>query len=134
MLSSILAITQKTNKRIQKGKYEIICITNGELEKQLKENALPILPMLKEAKTIINSEILSKYKKTKLTNKNTKWHLETTKSAMKLIESSIELSKNLGKNENDSTAYSLILRLRTLYIMECIRKNKIWKKKDFLKV
>jgi hypothetical protein len=51
---------------------------------------------------------------------------------MGIVKASIELSKKENKNEGDETAYSLILRLRTLYIIDCIIKNKQYKKKDFL--
>lgn len=43
----VIAITSKTNKIIKEGKYEIILISRENLEKQLKNNILPILPMLK---------------------------------------------------------------------------------------
>jgi predicted nucleotidyltransferase len=128
----VLAITSNIDKRIKKEKYEIICISEKQLKKQLKENIFPILPMLKEAKPILNSELLFKYKNAKITKKNLKWYIETTKSAMGIVKASIELSKKENKNEGDETAYSLILRLRTLYIIDCIIKNKQYKKKDFL--
>ena len=131
----VLVVTQNINKKIEKGRYEIICISKKELEKHLKENALPILSMIKEAKPIVNSELLSEYKDSKLTKKNLKWHIETTKSAMNVIKADIGLSKEMDKKKiGDGIAYSLILRLRTLYIVDCIRKNKIWKKRDFLRL
>ena len=128
----ILVITHKTNKRIKKGRYEIILITKKDVEYQLKENVLPILPMLKEAKPLINTKLIEDYKNAKLTKRNLKWHIDTTKSAMGVARASIKLSKEMGLLEGDASAYSLILRLRTLYIINCLRKNKLWKKKEFL--
>jgi len=129
----ILAITNNSNKRIKKGKYDIILISIKEVEAQLKDNALPLIPMIKESVVIINPELLSEYKKTELTKKNLQWHIDTTKSAMKIIEKDIEISKEIKeKNISDGIVYSLILRLRTLYLINCIKNNKIWSKKEFL--
>jgi len=130
----ILVITSDINKRIKKGKYEIICISREETERQLEKNALPILSMIREARAVINEDLIKEYSNRKLNKKNLKWHIETTKSAMNVVKASIKLSKEMNIKENDSSAYSLILRLRTLYIIDCIRKNKMWSKKEFLKL
>ncbi len=128
----ILVITSKINKKIIRGRYEIILITKEQLEKQLETNLLPLLPMLKEAKSIINEMLIEKYKETPLTKKNLKWHIETTKSAMRVIKKSIELSKEMKIKEGDGSAYSLILRLRGVYIVDCLKKDKLWSKREFL--
>jgi len=130
----ILVITESINKKIEKARYDIMLISKEELKKQLESNALPLLPMLKESKVIINKELKEKYSNTEITKRNINWHIKTTKSAMKVIEKSIELSKEMDMEEGDGSAYSLILRLRTLYIIDCLRKNKLWNKKELLKL
>jgi predicted nucleotidyltransferase len=130
----ILVITGSINKKIKKGKYEIICISQEEIKNQIEKNILPILPMIKEAKTIINKELIKQYSLSKLTLKNLLYHIETTKSAMKVVEKDIELSKEMNEKASDASAYSLILRLRTLYITECLKHGKIGSRKDFLKL
>jgi len=116
------------------GKYEVICVPKDEVEMQLRNNALPILAMIKEAKAVINEELIKKYSGTKLNRQNIKWHIETTKTAMKVAKKGIEISRELGRGVGDGIAYSLILRLRTLYIIRCIRKNKMWSKREFLRL
>lgn len=128
----ILIITINTNKRIKNGKYDILLISKESLEKQLKTNVLPLLPMILESRSIINNSLADSYKKTALTEKNLKWHLETTRSAMKLVEKDIEISKELKQEAGDATAYSLILRLRTLYLINSIKNKKMWSKAEFL--
>lgn len=128
----ILAITFNLNKKIKTGPYEIICVSKQELENQLNENALPILPMLLESKAIINKELIKKYLSTKINYKNLKYHLETTKSALKIIKEDLDFSKKSKENASDASAYSLVLRLRTFYIIECLKKGKRWSKKEFL--
>ncbi|MBI4155223.1 nucleotidyltransferase domain-containing protein [Candidatus Woesearchaeota archaeon] len=129
----ILVITSNLNKRIVREKYELIYISKKELEEQLDKNALPVLAMIKEAKIIINEELIKKYINSPLTEKNLRWHVDTTKSAMKVIEEDLKISKELKEKYTwDGMAYSLILRLRTLYIIDCVRKNKKYTNKDFL--
>jgi len=127
----ILVITNKIDKKIKKGKYEIILISIDELKNQIEKNALPLIPMLREAKPIINSELLSSYQSVKLTKKNLRFHIETTKSALKIIKKFLELK---DKKISDNIVYSLILRLRGVYIIECIIKNKTPKNKEFLEL
>ena len=129
----ILVITSNTNKRFKKDFYEITLISEKNLKKQLDENILPILPWLIESKAIINESLIQKYKNTKLTKNNLKWHIDTTKSAMNVVKEDIKLSEEFPEIKMmNSSAYSLILRLRTIYIIECLKKGKLWKKKEFL--
>jgi len=128
----VLVITNKINKRIEKGKYDLICVSKEELERQLLENILPILPMIKEAKTIINDDLIGEYIDSPLTKKNIKWHIDTTKSAMRVVKEYIKLAEEMEEEVSDAASYSLILRLRTLYIIDCLRKGKLWKKEEFL--
>nr|MBI4157157.1 nucleotidyltransferase domain-containing protein [Candidatus Woesearchaeota archaeon] len=129
----ILVITDKINKRIVREKYELIYISKRELEDQLDKNALPVLPMIKEAKTIMNESLIKNYINSPLTRKNLKWHINTTKSAIEVIKKDVEIAKELKeKYINDAIVYSLILRLRSLYIIDCIRMDKMHNKKEFL--
>lgn len=128
----VLVITNKTNKQFEQGKYNFLLISKKEMENSLKNNILPILPMLREAKVLLNENLILNYKKTLLTKKNLRWHFETTKSAMKMNKAAIELDKECISNTGDATVYSLILRLRSVYIVDCLRKNKKWSTKEFV--
>lgn len=128
----ILAITNSTDKHIKSQKYDIILISRKNIEDSLKNNAFPILPMLIEARAISNQDLIKEYIKIKLTEKNLKYILDSTKSAINIIKEDIIVSEELKQEIGNASAYSLILRLRSLYIIECIRNNKHWKKKNFL--
>lgn len=128
----ILVITDNIDKSIKRGKYEILLVSKKIADEQKKENIFPLIPMMMEAKPIINKELLKDYTNTPLTEKNLKWHIDTTKSAMKVVKEYIELSRDANIGVADAAAYSLILRLRTIYIIDCLRKNKRWTKKEFL--
>ncbi|MBT3405316.1 hypothetical protein HN832_00495 [archaeon] len=120
----VLVITKDLNSKLQKSNSEIILISEENLKESLNTNILPLLPMLKESKPILNSSLIDPYKKIPLTFKNLKWHLETTKSAIKIMEQTLDLNKGISEQISSSIAYSLILRLRESYIVDCLIKNK----------
>ncbi len=128
----ILAITNNINKKIERGKYAILLIGQKNVENNIKINALPIIPMLREARTIINSDLIEKYKNLNLTRKNLKWYVEQARSALKINKEFIELDKKDNSKTNNAVAYSLILNLRSVYIIDCLIKNKMWSIKEFL--
>ena len=128
----VLVITNKINKKIKKGKYELILISKDKVEIALENNILPILPMLKEAKPLINNSLIKKYQTTKLTKKNLTWHIELTKSALNVNKEIIKLDEETNSDSSDGIAYSLILRLRGTYIVDCLIKNKIPIKKELI--
>jgi predicted nucleotidyltransferase len=125
----VLVITKDINKNIQNGKYDLILISKKRLEEQIEDNAFPLIPMIRESIPIINSEFISEYKKTKLTPKNMKFYLETSKSALNVIKEFLNLSE---EKISDNIAYSIVLRLREVYIAECLNNNKIPNNRDFL--
>lgn len=120
----VLVITNNLNKKIKKGRYEMILISEQILRERLERNILPILPMLKEAKAIMNEGLLEKYKNIMPNKKNLKWIIDITKSAQKMNKILISMSEE-NENISDGIAYSLILGLRTVYIIDCLKKNKI---------
>lgn len=121
----VLVITERKNEKIERGKYNIILISKNNLEKALAENALPIIPIIKETKPIINKELIEKYKKkAELSKKNLKNDIDRIKSALKINKKFIELKKEDSKDISDSVAYSLILNLRSIYIIDCLIKRK----------
>lgn len=128
----VLVISENINKRIGSGKYSIIILPKNSIEKQLETNALPLIPMIKEAKPMLNSILIEGYKKAKLTEKNLKFHIETTKSALRVHREFIELAKIDKEKISDYISYSLILRLRGVYIVDCLIKNKLWNNKKFI--
>ena len=128
----ILVITNNINKKIKKNKYEIICITREDIKNQLEKNILPILPMIKESKAIINENLIKDYINHPLTKKNLRFHIETSKSALKVIKEAIKISEEEKEDISDNIVYSLVLRLREAYIIDCLIKNKPWNNKELI--
>ena len=61
----VLVVTDDIDERVKVGKYDILLISKNCLEEKIRKDLLPILPMLKEAKVIINSDLRESYAKTK---------------------------------------------------------------------
>lgn len=128
----VLAVTNRKSDRIKKGKYDILLVTKKDINEALKNNALPLLPMLKEAKTIINEEYVKSIKKSPLSRKTLQWHMDFIKSALKINKGLIGLKKEHSKYVTDSISYSLILNLRSIYIIDRIKKKQKWSTADLL--
>ena len=109
---------------------EIKALPLAEVEKQIEENALPIIPMLREAEVVINPMLIKEIRNSELTYKNIGFHINTTKSALKTIKEAIGLCRQ--SNCSDALAYSLALRFREAYIVECLIKDKMWSNKEFI--
>jgi len=124
----VLVITDgkvKLSKRINE--YEIVSISIEGLEKTLESNAVLVLPILNEAKAVLNEQLIEKYRKTKLTKKNTKWYIETTSSSLKIAYDWIK-DKDTGSMPN--IVYPLIMRLRGLHMIECLILNRKYSTKE----
>lgn len=120
----ILAITSNKLKIIENiDNYHIVSTTINSIENTLKNNAVLILPIIKEAKTIINPDSLRRYKDYKFTKKNTKQFLNDTKKILELNKKGLKLDFEAG-----SLVYSLILRIRGLLIIKLIINNKLYSK------
>jgi len=128
----ILVITKKSNQRIKNGKYEIILISRDNLDKAMKENIIPLLPMIKEAKPILNEGLINEYKNINPNKRNLRWIIEITKSSKKLNEQAIKISRELKENISDGIMYSIIIGLRSTYTINCLKNNKIPTKRGLM--
>ncbi len=125
----ILIATSKTNRMIKEENYEIYCINEEKIINGLNKDLL-MAAMLIEARPLLNEKSL-KYYQSLIDPKNFKF------SILNDIKRVLKLNEAIMKNEktvNNGVIYSLILRLRELYILDCILKSKIPTKKEFLKI
>ena len=120
----ILVITDDKIRIIEKfDNYQIISTTINDLENTIKNNAVLIIPILKEAKTIINPYLLNKYKNYRFTKKNSRKFLNDTRKILELNRKGIKLDFETG-----SLVYSLLLRVRGLLIIKLMLNNKSYSK------
>jgi predicted nucleotidyltransferase len=128
----ILIITDTINKQVKIREYEIIMISREKFEKNIK-TSLYLASLVRESKTILNEDFIKCYKP-KISNIPIKKPLEDIKSVMKINKGFIDLDEQTKKNTSDETIYSLILRLRELYLMACLKENKMPSSKAFIKL
>lgn len=125
----ILIITNNLNKIINKDNYEIALISEKNLLKNIQNN-IYTLSSIKEAISLLNSELLKKYKKIKIKLKINKI-IEEISRITSINQEMIKLSQ---RKIPDGTIYSLVLRLRELYLIKCLISNKMQNKKEFLNI
>lgn len=132
----ILIISEKTDRElIKKEGYEILIVSLNLLNYKLNKNLLPIGTMLKEAQPLLNNRFLKEIN-INVTKNNIKLYMETTKDSLKIIKDSIDRieDKKPDGKLSDTIAYSLILRLRTLYMIDGLRNNKAYNKNEFIEL
>ena len=133
----ILILTESVDREIiSEGVYNILIISKKLLKQKLELDLFPIGQMIREAVPLINSDYLNLIKEeVKVTNKNVKWYIQTTIEKSKIIEKVIEkLKKNNQAHVDDRIAYTLVLRIITLHIIEKIIENKRYSKADIVEL
>ena len=113
---------------IHEGFYNILIVSEELLNQKLKQNLFPVGQMIKEAKPLINSSYLNLIE-VKVTKKNVKWFIDTTREKLKLIR---KFLKKTDEKTDNRIIYTLVLRIRTLYIIQKLVNNQNYSKKDFI--
>jgi len=130
----VIAISSKTKKEIVSGKYHISIYKLESAEKTLNKHPIMIYPRLIEAKTILNEILLEKLKSTKISKEKFKIFFGETKRIIKIDREFLELDKLDGDYLASTTViYSLILRLRGIFIIESILNKKKYSNRLFKK-
>ena len=130
----ILIITKGIDKEmVNEGIYNILIISMELLRQKLEKDLLPVGPMIKEAKPLLNSNYLDPIK-INIKKNNVEWYMNTTKDKLEIIEEVIKRAKkNNKKYLSDILAYTLILRIKTLYIIKKLTENKPYSKKELIR-
>jgi len=128
----ILIVTQNTDKLLTYNNYEILFVSESSFSKNLSKN-LNYLSLLKEMKVILNKELIEKYR-TKRYNFNIRKSLSEIAGVLKINKDSVKICKDNNQRIPDGIVYSVVLRLRELYLIRCLLSNKIYHKKDFLEL
>lgn len=128
----IIAISNKTKKEIISDKYHISIIPLESIKKSLLVNPIVIYPRLIEAKSLINNKLLEELTALKLKKSDFKYFIEETKRILKINKKFINLDEIDGEYlESSSVVYSLILRLRGVFIIKSILDKKQYTNKLF---
>ncbi len=127
----VLVIADKKFK-IESKRFDINVHSFESLKKILKDNPIYLL-IIKEARTILNGSLLEELKNFKLSNPDFSFILDTTRNLLEINKDFIDIEKEMQTENFDNPAviYSLVLRLRGLYMIDCILKNKSYLNKNF---
>jgi len=126
----LFLITNKSIKIKQKG-FEILCCEEKNIKKLIKLEPLIIYSILSEAKTIINSELLKKLQEEYKPNlRDFINFFKETKKMIEVQESIVESEKE-DYVSSEAVIYSLVLRLRGLFIIKSIIKNEQYSHREF---
>ena len=119
----ILVITKDKDENINNTLKDIDArvVPIEDVKRTIKEYPLLIIPILKEAETLLNQNLLDELKKHKVDFKKLKWNFDDINRILKIIEGFIDLD---DKDISSSHIYSLIMRVRVCYLIECLLKDK----------
>ena len=130
----VLVISNQLKKEIQSGKYHLSIVPLEAVKKTLDKYPLMIYPRLIEAKTIINPNLLKELKSVKIHKNSFNEFIEETKRVIKINNEIIKLDKLEGdKLLSVDILYSLILRLRGIFMIKLMLNNKKYSNKEFKK-
>jgi predicted nucleotidyltransferase len=118
--------------KVKSNNLDLIIIPEDKIELAKKINPILFYSMLNEARQIINPSYLEKLKQEKVNFGYFKEFIEDTKKSIDSNREIIEMDKKLKNKEvSESVIYSLILRLRGVFIINLLLSNKIYSKKIF---
>lgn len=126
----ILVITDKKIE-INLEDYEITIVLISKIKDSIKKDIF-LYSTIKEAIPILNKQLLEELRNEKFNPKSINWFIDTTKSSIKINEEFIELDKLEGEYISSyNVIYSLLLRLRGVYLIKSILYNKKFSNKNF---
>lgn len=112
--------------------FEIVCMKEEDIEKNIKFEPLIMYSILREAKSIINSDLLDKLKERyKPKIEDFKEFLESSKRMININEMFLEEDKD-SRSISGAVVYSLILRLRGIFIINCLLNKEEHSNKRFI--
>jgi len=129
----ILIISNKNPPLKKKGNYDFLIKSKESLINELKSDPnLFLYQIISEARPILNQPLLEELKRINPAPDLTKL-LDSTLSAFKSTSVLLTIDHKKGSKYLSSPAciYSLILRMRTLFLAQCFLKNKPFSTKNF---
>ena len=130
----VLVIAKNNIKFINNKKFDINFIEIKKIKEAVQKNPF-IYAMIDESKPIINSYLLDELKQNKKDFKSfIKWFKETTHDSIKITNEFIDLDK-MESNYlvSYNVVYSLILRLRGIFLIKSVLNNKQFLNSSFKK-
>lgn len=126
-----LFVVTNRKLKISVNGFEIICLERERVKDAVKIVPVLIGSILLEAKTIVNQGLLDEFRrKIKFSEKDFRDYLEETRRMIDVNKEILDLDGE-GKIKGGEIAYSLVLRLRSLYLIRAILKGKKYSSDKF---
>ncbi len=131
----VMVITEKPIKiNINEPKLELTVFELVKFKKAIEKHPVMYYQITQESEPLINSQILEELKEIKIKKENFKDYLDETKEHIKSSKELIELDKlDFEYVSSYSAIYSIILRLRGIFIISCIMNKYRFSNKEFRK-
>jgi predicted nucleotidyltransferase len=129
----VLILTQNRIKiHINEPSFEITVFQLENFKKALLKHPVIYYQIIQEAEPLINSYLLEQLKKIRLNKKNFKKYIDETKEHIKSNKELLELDA-LDNDfvKSNSIIYSIILRLKGIYISKCLIKKEKFSNRSF---
>ncbi len=130
----IIVIAGKKFNLPKSGRFDFTVIEEETLRKELAgKDPLFVYSALQEAKPVLNEGLLKELREIKIDKRGFKWIIEESESALRVVEAFLRFDKLQKRTKLDSTAvvYSMILRLRGIFLIQCLSKNEKYSNKGF---
>jgi predicted nucleotidyltransferase len=126
-----------TNKKIEievRKPFDLTQIEKNKLDDFRRINPILFYSFIFEAEPIINSSFLEDFRKEELNKNYLKEHIKDTNRVMSINKKLLNLSKSEKQKYIDNNLiYSLMLRLRGVYIIDTLLKKEKFSNGSFLK-
>ncbi|MEK6943605.1 MAG: DUF2080 family transposase-associated protein [Nanoarchaeota archaeon] len=131
----LMIISEKPLKlNIKDPKLEITVFELDKLKKAIEKYPVMYHQIVQEAEPLINGHVLDELKGIKIKNKNFIGYINETQEHIKSSKELLELDRLDGSLvKSYSAVYSIILRLRGIFIMKCIISRSKFSNKSFRK-
>lgn len=111
---------------------DMVIVPENKLEVAKKLNPILFYSMLQETIPILNSSYFEKLRREKINLRYFKDFLKDTKSSIKSNKELMEMDRKLkNKDASESVIYSLLLRLRGIFIINLLLNGKKYSKEVF---
>lgn len=127
----VLVIAKEKFEIENKGKFEIIVLEERKIEEAIKTNPIMMYSAFKEGKAIINFQYLENLRKLKVQKSYFKQFILTSEKSIESDKEILLLDKKTGNKASNAVVYSLVLRLRGVFIINTLFKNQKYSNKLF---
>ena len=119
----VLIIAKDEDKRLKHlfDDMDVRVTTLEKIRRSIERFPAITIPLLKEAKTVINPVLLDDLRNSKVNYKNFRWNFDDIRRTLRIIGSFVRIDE---EDIDISHIYSLVMRARVCYMMECLLKGR----------